>query len=48
MALYFYPACACAARGKVISRGVLVVSINLHFFGTNLLSLKILTFRGLF
>ena len=38
---------ACVARGKVISRGVLV-SINLHFFGTNLLSLKIFTFRGRF
>ena len=29
---YFYPARACAARGYVIGRGVLVVSINLHFF----------------
>ena len=30
----FYPACACAARGYVISRGVcpVVVSINLQFF----------------
>ena len=29
----FYPARACTARGKVISRGVqVVVSINLHFF----------------
>ena len=29
---FFYPTCACAARGKVISRDVLVVSTNLHFF----------------
>ena len=28
----FYPARSCAARGYVIGRGVLVVSINLHFF----------------
>ena len=28
----FYPARACAARGKVISRGGVVVSINLQFF----------------
>ena len=34
--IHHYPARACAARGKVISRdvlvSVLVVSINLHFF----------------
>ena len=45
------PACACAARGKVISHGVLVVSIKKKstlFFGTKILSLKILTFRSLF
>ena len=37
----YYPACACAARGYVIGRGV-------YTFGTNILSPKILTFRGLF
>ena len=47
-----YPACACAARGKVISRGWWCPG-GVHkkiysFFGTNLLSLKILTFRALF
>ena len=40
-----YPARACAARGKVISG---VHKKIYSFFGTNLLSLKILTFRALF
>ena len=39
---------ACAARGRYSDQSwvLVVVSINLHFFGTNILSLKILTFRG--
>ena len=46
----FYPARACAARGKVISRGWWWCPQKkiYSFFGTNLLSLKILTFRALF
>ena len=43
-----YPARACAARGKVISRGWWCPKEIYSFFGTNLLSLKILTFRALF
>ena len=44
-----YPACACAARGYVIGRGVYIfIIISALFFGTNLLSPKILTFGGLF
>ena len=36
-----YPARACAARDYVIGRGVCILFISLHFFGTNLLSSKI-------
>ena len=49
-----YPAHACAARGYVIGRGVYIYIVYLYnnksalFFGTKLLSPKILTFRGLF
>ena len=43
-ATYIYPVRACAASDYVIGRGVCC----LHFFGTNLISPKILTFRGLF
>ena len=42
-----YSTHACAARGYVIGRGVYIYMSAL-FFGTNLLSPKILTFRGLF
>ena len=46
--VHCYPARACAARGYVIGRGVYIY-ISLHFFwNLNLLSPKILTFRGLF
>ena len=44
-----YPACACAARGYVIGHGVYIyIDIVWTFFGTNLLSPKILTLIGLF
>ena len=43
-----YPVRACAARGYVIGCGVYILYILLStLFGTNLLSPKILTFRGL-
>ena len=48
--IIIYPVRACAARGKVISRGWWCPYIykSTVFFGTNLLSPKILTLRGLF